>query len=311
MAVETPDQAVRADIEATYKAREIEGFLDLHFYRKIGFALARLFARMGLTPNAVTLLGTVAGVAAGHLYFYRDLATNVLGMFLHVVANTMDNADGQLARLINRQSPSGRVVDGISDNLVFGSVYLHLSLRFVAEGGSAGIWVIALLAALSHSVQSAAAEFCRDAYLRFAVRKSGSFNLSSDLRPQYESVTWGKHFWKKLLLRLHLNYVVEQEMMCPCVLRLEGAARGSFPGDVPHSFGVHYRERNLGMIPWLNLFRTNTRMLLLFVLLFLGRPVWYFAAELIPLNLLLVVVLVRQNTICRQMELLVAGHVSD
>ncbi|MEY2504319.1 MAG: hypothetical protein QOG27_599 [Verrucomicrobiota bacterium] len=299
------------DIEATYKAREIEGFLDLHFYRKIGFRLACLFARAGLTPNTVTLLGTVAGITAGHLYFYRDLATNIVGMVLHILANTMDNADGQLARLTNRQSPSGRVLDGIGDNLIFGSVYVHLCLRFVAEGGSAGVWVIALLAALSHSVQSAAAEFCRDAYLRFAVGKSGSFHLSSDLRPQYERMTWSKHFLKKLLLRVHLNYVVEQEMVCPGCVGLEETARTVFPGEVPHPFRERYRESNWKMIRLLNFFRTNSRMFLLFLLLFLGRPVWYFTAELIPLNIFLVVLLLRQNAICRQMELLVTDHVSD
>jgi phosphatidylglycerophosphate synthase len=311
MPVETPEQAVRADIEATYKAREIEGFLDLHFYRKIGFWLARHFARAGLTPNVVTLLGTVAGIVAGHLYFYRDLKTNVLGMVLHIFANTMDNVDGQLARLTNRHSPSGRILDGIGDNLVFGSVYLHLCLRFVAEGGSSGIWVIGLLAAASHSVQSAAAEFCRDAYLRFGVGKLRSFDLSSDLRPQYESMTWNKHFLKKLLLRVHLNYVVEQEMVCPGFVHLEEAARRAFPGEVPNPFRERYREWNREMIRLLNFFRTNSRMLLLFLLLFLRRPAWYFAVELIPLNLFLVFLLVWQNAISRQMEQLVTHHVSD
>jgi phosphatidylglycerophosphate synthase len=311
MAVESPEQAVRADIEATYKAREIEGFLDLHFYRRVGFRLARLFARAGVTPNAVTLLGTVAGIVAGHLYFYRDLKTNLAGMVLHVFANTMDNVDGQLARLTNRQSPSGRILDGIGDNLVFGSVYLHLCLRFVAEGGSSGIWVIGLLAAASHSVQSAAAEFCRDAYLRFGVGKLRAFDLSSDLRPQYESLTWSKDFLKKVLLRVHLNYVVEQEMFCPGFVHLEEAARTAFPGGLPGLFRERYRERSRQMIRLLNFFRTNSRMCLLFLLLFLGRPIWYFSVELIPLNLFLVVLLLRQNAICRQMEQLVTEHVSD
>jgi hypothetical protein len=177
-----PDRAVRADIEATYKSREIEGFLDLHFYRKVGFQLARLFVWTGFTPNGVTLLGTLVGIAAGHLYFYRDLTTNIVGMSLHVFANAMDNADGQLARLTNRLSPSGRVLDGIGDNLIYASVYVHLCCRFVAEGGSHGVWVVALLAGLSHRFQSEAAEFCRDAYLRFAAGKLRSLELSSDLR---------------------------------------------------------------------------------------------------------------------------------
>jgi hypothetical protein len=52
-------------------------------------------------------------------------------------------------------------------------------------------------------------------------------------------------------------------------------------------------------------------MFLLFLVLLLGRPVWYFTAELIPLNLFLVVLLLRQNAIFRQMELLVTGHAFD
>ena len=29
------------------------------------------------------------GILAGHLYFYRDLTTNVIGMILHVCANSL------------------------------------------------------------------------------------------------------------------------------------------------------------------------------------------------------------------------------
>jgi hypothetical protein len=306
-----PDEPVRADIEATYKSREIEGFLDLHFYRKVGFQLARFFAWAGVTPNGVTLLGTLIGIAAGHLYFYRDLGTNILGMCLHVFANAMDNADGQLARLTNRHSRSGRVLDGVGDNVVFASVYVHLCLRFVGEGGSHGIWVVALFAGLSHRLQSAVAEFCRDAYLRFAAGKVGSLELSSDLRPQYEAVTWSTHFWKKLLLKLHLGYVAEQEMLCPSLARLEAAARRVFASDVPPAFRDRYRQSNRAMINFFFLFRTNTRMLLLFLLLFVGQPVWYFVIEVIALNFLLVVLAFRQNAICRGLEPLVTSHAAN
>jgi hypothetical protein len=305
------DRAVRTDIEATYKAREIEGFLDLHFYRKVGFRLARFFAWAGITPNGVTLLGTAIGIAAGHLYFYRDLATNVLGMCLHVFANAMDNADGQLARLTNRQSPSGRVLDGIGDNLIYASVYVHLCLRFGAEGGSRGIWIVALLAGLSHRFQSEAAEYCRDAYLRFAAGKLRSLDLSSDLRLEYEAMRWSRHFFKKLLLKLELGYVTEQEMLCPCLTRLEESARTFFAEGVPQAFRDRYRQSNRTMINFFFLFRTNARMLLLFLVLFVGQPVWYFAAELTALNLLLVVLAFRQNAICRRLELLVTAHASD
>ena len=63
------------------------------------------------------------------------------------------------------------------------------------------------------------------------------------------------------------------------------------------------------MINFFFLFRTNTRMLLLFVLLFLAQPVWYFAVELTVLNFLLVILAFRQNAICRRLEPLLTKHV--
>jgi hypothetical protein len=62
------------------------------------------------------------------------------------------------------------------------------------------------------------------------------------------------------------------------------------------------------MIRFFFLFRTNARMLLLFLLLFAGQPVWYFAIELTALNLLLVVLAVRQNAIYRELEPLLTNH---
>jgi phosphatidylglycerophosphate synthase len=306
-----PDRAVGADIEATYKSREIEGFLDLHFYRKIGFQLARFFAWARFTPNGVTLLGTLIGIGAGHLYFYRDLATNIVGMGLHVFANAMDNADGQLARLTNRHGSSGRLLDGIGDSLVYASVYVHLCLRFVTEGGSRGVWIVAILAGLSHSLQSAVAEFCRDAYLRFAPGKLRSLELSSDLRRQYEAAAWSPHFFKKLLLKFHVGYVTEQEMLCPGLVRLEEAARRTCEDGVPPAFQERYRQKNQTMISFSFLLRTNTRMLLLFLLLFAGQPVWYFAIELTALNFLLVILAIRQTAICRELEPLLTNHAFD
>ena len=142
-----------AAIEGTYKDRDIEGLLDIYFYRRVGFALARFFARLGMTPTGVTLLSAISGLAAGHLYYYRDLRLNLLGMGLHIVSNAFDNADGQLARLTNRGSRAGRILDSVSDHIVFLGIYLHLVLRCLAAGASQAVWLLALAAGLSHAVQ--------------------------------------------------------------------------------------------------------------------------------------------------------------
>src|SRR5262249_51921397 len=139
-------------VASSYKAREVEGVLDVCFYRPIGFRLAELFARLKIRPAGVSLLAGICGVIAGHLYFYRELGINIAGMALHVFSNALDNADGQLARLTHQQSRKGRIIDSVADHLVFASVYIHLTLRYALHGASPVIWFVALGAGISHAL---------------------------------------------------------------------------------------------------------------------------------------------------------------
>ena len=55
------------------------------------------------------------------------------------------------------------------------------------------------------------------------------------------------------------------------------------------------------MLRWWRLLTTNTRMLVLFALLFIKQPIWYFWFELIPLNLLFVYLIVRQENVSKSL----------
>ena len=275
-------------VESTYKARDVEGALDLFFYRPLGFRLAHVFARASITPDQVTLIATVCGVAAGHLYYYDALWLNVAGMLLHVAANLFDNVDGQLARLTKRQSEQGRVVDGIGDNIVFISVYVHLCLRVIAGGGSASIWLLALAAGICHSFQSAAAEFCRDAYLRFATNRMTTLYRSRELRARARESRGGTKF----LHLLHAGYVWQQEIELPALARLRDGVQ-----HISATFRDGYREAHQSLVRHARLLGTSTRMFILFVVLFLRHPSWYFIAELTVFNAIFLWLISRQNSL--------------
>jgi len=283
-------------IESTFKAPEVEGILDLHFYRPIGFWLAQLFARLKMTPAGVSLLAGIFGVVAGHLYYYRNLSINVAGMILHVCANTLDNADGQLARLTRRESREGRIIDSVADHLVFVSVYLHLTLRCLFEGSSPAIFLLALAAGISHALQGAAADYYRSTYLYFVTAGTRrGIDSSSGLRSDYLKLTWRHTPWQKLLLALYLNFTGQQEMLAPRLKMLRDFVCKSFHGEIPDRVRTRYRDLASPMLKWWGLLMTNVRMLVLFVLLFMSQPVYYFWFELIPLNLLFVYLLFRQE----------------
>ena len=289
-------------IEGTYKDRDVEGWLDLYFYRRVGFVLAQYFARLGFTPTGVTLLSGLFGLAAGHLYYYRDLRLNLIGMALHVLSNAFDNADGQLARLTKSGSRQGRIIDSLSDHLVFVGIYLHLVLRCVANGASPALWLLALGAGLSHAVQGGFADYARNAYLFFVAGKGNEFDSSARLRVEYDALRWSRAPWSKFLLRTYLNFTIGQERFSPGLMRLRAAALRAFPSGIPAALQDTYRTLARPLFKWIDLLMTNTRMLILFAVLILDRPAWYFWVELTALNCVLGYLLWRQNQICRHLQ---------
>ena len=300
MEIDLANDTVSPTVEKTYKARELEGWIDIHFYRKVGFQLARFFAQLRMPPAAVTAFGCVCGVVAGHLYYYRDLNLNILGMLLHVAANVFDNADGQLARLTNQKSRMGRVIDSLADHLIWLSIYVHLALRYVAGGSSLTVGLLALAAGLSHACQGAAADYNRNIYLYFVRGRSrADLDSSLDLRMEFQRARWRDQPWHKFLLALYLNFTSQQEKLAPSLQRLHQAIERAYPKEIPDPLQGRYRDFAQPMLRWWGFLMTNTRMLFLFVLLFIGRPIWYFWLELSVFNFLLVYLLWQQERASR------------
>ena len=288
-------------LETTYKVREAEGILDLYFYRKVGFRLAKFFAKIGMSPIGVTLLGGVFGIFAGHLYFYRNLSVNLVGVALHVFANLLDNADGQLARLTNRQSRAGRIIDSVVDHLIFTSIYLHLTLRCLAEGSSSLIWLFALIAALSHAAQAGAADYFRNAYLHFVKQRRGDFDSAAMLRSEFEALSWSETPWQKILLALYLNFTRQQEMVSWALRKFRETVDRIFNGQTPDRLAAQYRDAARPAFKFWGILMTNSRMLVLFTVLLVDRPAWFFWVEITIFNFLLACLLYAQERMCRSL----------
>ena len=298
---ESPSAAV-AGIAATYKSREIEGILDLLFYRKVGFRVAQFFAHLKFTPTAVTLIGGVFGIIAGHLYFYRALFLNLIGFALHVVANIFDNADGQLARLTNQQSRTGRIVDSFVDQVIWFSIYVHLALRLQLQGFSGTIWILAVAAGLSHGAHAAAADYWRQAYLYFS-KGRGGLDSTSSIQPEFRHARG----WLKVLFGLQLSVTREMEVLLPGLKRLHEEVCVKFAQRIPDWFRSRYTELVRPTFKWWSLLMTNSRMLLLLVLFLIRQPVWFFWAEIIVGNILLLFLILQQQRVSASLtELLTA-----
>jgi hypothetical protein len=298
-------QIAPVTIERTYKAREAEGWFDIQFNRKLGFQLALFFRALGWTPTMVTLLGGLFGIAAGHLYYYRSITLNLIGIALHIFANLLDNADGQLARLTNSSSRIGRLTDSIVDQIIFINLYFQLGFRCLFDHSFFPVALIGLSAGFSHAIQAAAADYYRNAYLYFTSgRTRGEFDSSVDLRREYENLNWQNQFWNKLLLRLYINLTLQQEMFAPGLRRLREKTDCIFPGEIPDWFRTAYQKAARPAFRLWGWLMTNPRLCLLFVILVVARPILFFWTGLTVFNLLLVFLLWRQQRMTKSLAYL-------
>ncbi|MBM7506518.1 MULTISPECIES: phosphatidylinositol phosphate synthase [Nocardioides] len=111
-----------------------------------------LFIRLGISPDAVTLVGTI-GVAAGALVFFPqgELLIGVLFITAFVFS---DLVDGQMARRLGRSSKFGAFWDSTLDRIGDGAVFGGLVLYFAGPGDSMLYLSLSLYCVVMGSVTS-------------------------------------------------------------------------------------------------------------------------------------------------------------
>ncbi len=118
---------------------------------------AGALGKIGLTPNALTLLGFLAMCGIGVVLAGGNLA---LGGLLIIAAGIFDALDGSLARLTNRVSKFGAFLDSTTDRFAEGALYFGIMHAFMQRGMTfvAYLVFLALLGSLMVSYTRARAE---------------------------------------------------------------------------------------------------------------------------------------------------------
>lgn len=291
------------------KSMDTEEHIDLAFYRPIGFMWACLAERLGVSPNAITIASIFLGIAAGVLFYYPVLWINVIGMLLLVWANSFDSADGQLARMTKQYSRIGRILDGLSGDFWFATIYIAICLRentfapYFAERPWL-IWTIAIVTGICHTKQAAMADYYRQFHLYFLKGEEGSeLESAAELKRQLDEsgLTWKDNFWKRLTMNIYLKYTRQQESTAPAMQELRRELHRRFPsGKIPEDFREDFRQASLPLMKYTNILSFNWRTIWLFASLFIGQPWLYFVCELTLFNILLIYMIVRHEGICRR-----------
>lgn len=126
---------------------------------RITAPLGRSLARIGLTPNIVTLIGA-AGVVAGALYFYPR-GELYAGSVVITVFVLFDMLDGAVARAKDAESAFGAFLDSSLDRIADAAILAGLLWWFIDGGDDpllAGLTLFCLISGFMVSYIKARAE---------------------------------------------------------------------------------------------------------------------------------------------------------
>lgn len=283
------------------KSDDTEEPIDIKFYRPVGYRIAKAAQRLHITPNNITIASIFLGVAGGMLFFPSSLKWNCLGMLLLIAANSLDSADGQLARLTNNHTRLGRILDGLAGDLWFITIYVALCLRMDLGGYGWWIWLLGAVAGGCHILHAAMADYYRNVHLLFVKGNNGSeHDNSKDLSAELHSMTLRKDRWQMIFLWFYRNYTLQQEMLSPKMNRFTSMLKKQYSSCIPSDIAGEFRRRNKPYIKYTNVLQFNTRTIFLFICLLVNVPWLYFVFDIVVMNGVLIYLIRKEEALANR-----------
>lgn len=244
---DSQNNKVEINFRNSLKSNDTEEWWDIHFNRPIGYFWVKCAIPLHVTPNMITIASIFIGAVGGYLFYFNDLKLNLIGMFLLVLANTFDSADGQLARLTNKKTRLGRILDGLAGDIWFFVIYLSLVLRLTCLEGYpiVGIWILAVGAGLSHILAAGMADYYRNVHLFFTNGENGSeHDTSVKLKSEFKNTKFRNKPFTKVSLWFYLNYTKTQEALSPKFQAFWTTLITMYGDNIPRDLCSEIREKN-------------------------------------------------------------------
>ena len=266
--------AVKSEVKSASKCENINDPIDTHFIEYIAMMFSRLFIKLHIIPNVVTVLSAVVGVAGGILLCLDLPVPDIIGALLIILAAVFDASDGQVARLTKHYSNFGRTLDGFADFLVYFSIYIAICVRLYEKNipfteTAWGIWIIpvALTALLLFGAQARAADYFKNLHIFMVTRgQGGELSRTAGIKKQ---IAESERFsFERLRLSIYHTYTGLQEKKTPKTQKLLEEIENN-GGDMPDALCDAFINKSRKYVMSTNLLTFNLRTVVLFILLFL------------------------------------------
>jgi phosphatidylglycerophosphate synthase len=204
-----------ADYMQSLKQPCAEELIDLVVFRPLGFLFVKMFFPFPITPNQVSIMAMIVGIAAGFFLAGGTHFSFVIGGTLYGLSNILDCCDGMLARTKKNGTATGRIVDGVVDYITGGAVFIGLGMgltKAVHLGTlhlPCNAWLLVVVAAGSTALHAVLSDYYRNTFLE--QRRKPSAQVEGD-QEKYNAELFrlnGEkgHVADKVLIRLYLGYL--------------------------------------------------------------------------------------------------------
>ena len=117
----------------------------------IATPFAKIFIKLGFTPDSITLLGTFGVVVVSVIFL--EQGQFLIGSVLFMLFVGLDAVDGTVARLLNRNSKWGAFFDSVLDRIADGAVLGSLAFYFASEN-NVTYFVLSLISLVASEIVS-------------------------------------------------------------------------------------------------------------------------------------------------------------
>jgi phosphatidylglycerophosphate synthase len=112
-----------------------DGFVDKVFNRPVGRFLSKVLIHTPVSPNMVSIASILIGVLGAIFLAEGGYQSALIGAILFQISAIVDCVDGDIARMVFKESPLGKWIDLAGDQIVHISVFAGIAFGVLRNGG--------------------------------------------------------------------------------------------------------------------------------------------------------------------------------
>lgn len=280
------------EYKSSLKSFDVEEILDLIIYRPISFLFVKLIYPTNLTPNQISIISMIFGLAVFFLlypgiYFY--IALGGLAIF---ISNVLDCADGQLARLKKNGTKVGRIIDGFIDYITGAAIFFGIGAALHHITGNPWYaWILATIGGFSRVMQNMFFDYYRNMYLQYVYNKVNDINdeIIEFTEEKKRLSTLEGQKMDKMLVNIYLNY---------CNIQKNSTRHVELKVSPEE-----YKQKNKLMLRLWSWIGSTTHLTLTIIFCFINRLDIYLIITITLGNLIFLILLLVQKSIIKKLSL--------